>query len=922
MAPTIPDRGPERIPAELRDLPQWVLWRSERRDGKATKVPYQAKYPTRRASSTDPTTWASYEEVLRSAAEVDGVGFVFSDSDPFAGVDFDHCVDAEGIDPHVENHIRQLDSYAETSVSGNGIHVIMKASVNGDRCRTGKTAWNGDFETYDRARFFTITGDHVPGTPATINERQAALNTVREHIFAPPKEKPRAEPHGDDHDLLERARKARNGTKFSRLYDSAGHEGYASDSEADLALCDLLAFWTGPDHARIDGLFRFSARMREKWDSRRGESTYGEQTIARALGGRTEFYKEAAPESETPEDEPESATDEEPAPKKAAKTAGSQADVIVALAHGSDIELWGSTSDEPYITIPTGGHCEHHKLSTRGARDWLAHLHYQVRRKLPSAQAVQDALAVLRAEALWEGDRHEVHVRHAGVGDDAVYLDLGDRDWRVVEITAGGWRIIADPPVRFRRPRGMLPLIEPVRGGSLQGLKDLLNVEDDTWTLVMGFLVGAMAPRGPYPVLGLHGEEGTAKSSAAALLRSVTDPNVAPLRSEPRDVRDLMVAASNGRVIAFDNVSHLPTWLSDALCRLATGGGFSTRELYSDGDEVIFNAKRPVILTAVTEVATRGDLVSRSLLANLRPIDAEKVMLEEEVDASWQKAQPAVLGALLDATVCALRRKHEVRPKRLPRLADHARWVTAAEPALGWKDDHYLSVFDRARIEGVETVLESSQIFDPVKKVAASGFEGSATDLLAQLSGHVDEKVTRRKDWPTSPRALSGELRRLAPSLRRIGISIDRERTNDRRVIKIWKEDAQKGDAKDRHDRHDRHAEGEKPGPARENAAKQRDANDAGVTQGDASVTQGAPPKPPENGAYDGRDANDAGMHPLSNESPEGEGEGGAQPPDPARTRAHSQAEGVVDPAEPLAGEYIADQRRAERLAARSGVAA
>src|SRR5207253_9109386 len=187
--------------------------------------------------------------------------------------------------------------------------------------------------------------------------------------------------------------------------------------------------------------------------------------------------------------------------------------------------------------------------------------------------------------------------------------DLADKDWRAVEVTGRGWRIVANPPVRFIRPRGLLPLSQPASGGCVAELRDYLNVSSDAaWQLAVAWLVAAFFPHGPYPVLALHGEQGSAKSTMARLLRSLIDPNAAPLRSEPREARDLIISATNGWLVALDNLSHLPPWLSDALCRLSTGGGFATRELYTDSEEVIFDAQRPVILTGIEEVATRSDL--------------------------------------------------------------------------------------------------------------------------------------------------------------------------------------------------------------------------------------------------------------------------------------------------------------------------
>jgi putative DNA primase/helicase len=301
------------IPAELRDLQQWVVWRYEERDGKPTKVPYRADKPTVRASSTDPSTWGTYAAACAAAVAADLIGFVFSEGDPYAGVDLDHCVDGEDINPHAANVLRELDSYAEFSPSGTGLHVIVRATVNGGRNRTGRTPWGAEFENYDRGRFFCMTGRHVPDAPRTVNERQRQLDAVRAKMFPP--EEVRKSPEqvvtaGDDSELLVLAGRAKNGADFDALY--RGQYAHGSQSEADLALCNLLAFWCGPDPGHIDGLFRGSGLMRPKWDTTRGETTYGAQTIEKALDGRTDFYGDRRVSAETSAPAPQTIDPGEP----------------------------------------------------------------------------------------------------------------------------------------------------------------------------------------------------------------------------------------------------------------------------------------------------------------------------------------------------------------------------------------------------------------------------------------------------------------------------------------------------------------------------------------------------------------------------------------------------------------------------------
>jgi len=317
----------------------------------------------------------------------------------------------------------------------------------------------------------------------------------------------------------------------------------------------------------------------------------------------------------------------------------------------------------------------------------------------------------------------------------------------------------------------MLALPVPERGGTISELRRFLNLaSDDDFVLAVSWLLGAFHPSGPYPVLILHGEQGSAKSTAATVLRNLVDPNIAPRRTEPREPRDMMIAANNGFVVSFDNVSRLENWLSDGLCRLSTGGGFGTRCLYTDDEEVIFEAKRPVILNSIEELAARGDLLDRPVVLDLPRVSDEKRRGESEFWDTFNAAQPRLLGALLDAVSAALRNAGSVKLLRLPRMADFAVWVAAAEPAFGWEPSTFLRVYEDNREAANELPLETP-IADAVRKLGLP-WVGTATQLLAALESLVDERTRRLKGWPASGRSLSNGLRRLVPNLRQAGINI------------------------------------------------------------------------------------------------------------------------------------------------------
>ncbi len=287
--------------------------------------------------------------------------------------------------------------------------------------------------------------------------------------------------------------------------------------------------------------------------------------------------------------------------------------------------------------------------------------------------------------------------------------------------------------------------------------------------------MGALRPVGPYPVLVLHGEQGSAKSTAARILRLLIDPSTAPLRTVPKDERDLMIAANTNWVIALDNVSHLSPAFSDALCRLSTGGGLATRALYTDEDEFIFEAQRPVILNGIEEIATRGDLLDRAMILYLPAIPGEERRPESELLDDFESARPRILGALLDTLVVGLRNLPNTRLPRLPRMADFALWVTSTEPALAWAPGTFMTAYDEGRESANDLVLESSPVAHAlIEFVEAKGTqELTATALLKELTARVEEGISRQKTWPSNGKALSGVLRRLAANLRSAGLQVE-----------------------------------------------------------------------------------------------------------------------------------------------------
>jgi Bifunctional DNA primase/polymerase, N-terminal len=485
-----------------------------------------------------------------------------------------------------------------------------------------------------------------------------------------------------------------------------------------------------------------------------------------------------------------------PAGKQVSGTPNNQTNQLIELA--ADAELFHSKDSICYADVEENGHLETWPLTSDGFAQWLRHKFYTATGGAPNSQSLTAALKTLEAQARYDGPTHEAYVRCAAI-ENRVYLDLCDPDWHEVEIDASGWRVVVDAPVRFLRRRGMFPLPMPVakhtaetRREAIYKLSDYVNVatEKDFCLLIM-YLLAALSSRGPFPVLVLMGEPGSAKSTLERLIKELVDPNKAPLRSPPREARDMFIAANNSYLIAFDNFSDLPEWLSDMLCRLSTGGGFGTRRLYTDEEEMLFDAMRPVVLTCVDNVVIRGDLTDRAIFLTLSAIPEDKRRHERDFWAAFERDKPAILGALLDILALGLRELPHVKLAGYPRMADFALLATACEKAATdalWDVGLFADAYAMNRASATQSVIEEDLVADAIRRLMArrSGelWEGGAAELLEELTKLVGD-VQQNKHWPKATNALARRMNKAGGVLRKIGIEIKQglaKKTNRR----IW----------------------------------------------------------------------------------------------------------------------------------------
>jgi hypothetical protein len=755
------------------DLPLWVAWQQEP-DGK--KPPFNPK-SDRQAEINEPATWGTLvaavgrAERLPKPTGLGGIGIVLaalSEHEHIGGIDLDTCRDpATGIpDDWALEIIARIKSYTEVSPSGTGYKIFFlydpaAVAQQNETFKRGNGRHPPAIEVYLKSRYFTVTGQEF-------EDCGGALRLV------PPK---------DLAWLLETY-----GPKFA---GKAGKKAASEQGEADLdlvkaALAHLPADdrdkWIKCGHAIKHSLGEAGFEPWNDWSKTAADKYEGEAATRKRWDGFTPrsdgvtigsvFYwaKQAGWVG----------------PPQRQQRKPAEAGVLVEIANGA--ELFHTDDGVAFADIMIEGHRETWPVKSRAFRDWITREYYRRSGTGPSKQNLEKAFAVVEAKARYDAPEMAVHLRVANVGD-AIFIDLCDDRWRAVEITADGWNVVDRPRVRFRRADGMLPLPDPERGGQIDELLGFLNTDRDGFILAIGWLVGALRGRGPYPVNVIYGEHGSAKSTFASLLRALVDPNKAALRGLLRHDHDLYIAANNAHVLGFDNISRLAEWLSDTLCRLATGGGFSVRALWTNTDEVLFTGSRPMLLNGIESFVERPDLADRVIILQLDGITSENRRTEDELFQAFEAARPRIIGKLYDALACGLRELANTSLNELPRMADFALWVIACETAL-WDEPAFERVYAENLASGRLNLLDSDIVALAIKKFAEnpprpmhskiikSEWTGTMTQLLGWLNnsenGYADDETRRdKKRWPQTPRALSGRLRRIAPTLREAGIPID-----------------------------------------------------------------------------------------------------------------------------------------------------
>ncbi|WP_240127132.1 hypothetical protein [Thermomonas alba] len=447
-------------------------------------------------------------------------------------------------------------------------------------------------------------------------------------------------------------------------------------------------------------------------------------------------------------------------------------DDLVALAR-AQCQLHHDADRKAVAVIRLPGRREVWRVPSSGFEDWLRAAYWRAYETGVAEGTMKAALATLAAAGINDGDEVAVHVR-AARWQDGYVIDLCDEHWQAVVVTPSGWQVVAESPVLFTRTPSMRPLPMPAIDGDVGLLWQHTNVPAGRRVMVLTWLIDGFRPDTPFPVLELVGEQGSAKSTTQSVLRSLVDPNKVMLRGRPKTVEDVFVAAANNWVVSYENLSSLTPEQQDALCTLATGGGFASRQFYTNGEEHVLECKRPVMMNGIAVVATRPDLIDRVIHIDLPRIPAEARRDDADTHAGWERDRPRVFGGLLDLFAAALAVLPSVQLTHKQRMADFERLGEAVARVLGFAPGEFQAQYADLVRAGIDRALESNAVAQALDKYIAErltplSWQGTAGQLYDLLNGYG---IPDRSTWPRSPKGLADQLRRIAPAYRAKGIEI------------------------------------------------------------------------------------------------------------------------------------------------------
>ena len=470
----------------------------------------------------------------------------------------------------------------------------------------------------------------------------------------------------------------------------------------------------------------------------------------------------------------------------------SRASRLVKLAIDEGVELFHDDLGENYARVPVEDHSEVWRLQSNSFKDWIAKLLWDHKKDVPSTETLNSILAVLRAKAKFEGEKHSLFNRVATLGKE-IWYDLTDQEWRAVRIAEDGWEIVSKPPILFKRYSHQAPQVNLQRGGNLHDLLGFINLQDSSqYLLMLVYTVSCFIPEIPHPIAILYGPQGSGKTTLFCLLRSLIDPSITPTLSFSNKRADIVQQLSHNWAPFYDNLDSISGPNSDLLCRAVTGEGYTKRKNYSDDDDVIYSYRRCIGLNGVDVIVQRPDLLDRSILFGLERISPSERQEERKLLKRFEDKRPLLLGAIFDTLSKAIRIHPTINLSELPRMADFATWGCAIAVALGYSQEDFLTAYSLNYQMSNEEALQANPLGSVILEFMEKQdfWEGSATELFSALDSIVSslEINTKSPLWPKAPHALTVRLNQVATNLRAMGISVETGgRSARKRIILLQK---------------------------------------------------------------------------------------------------------------------------------------
>ncbi|MBJ6360907.1 hypothetical protein ACFOQM_06285 [Paenibacillus sp. GCM10012307] len=470
-----------------------------------------------------------------------------------------------------------------------------------------------------------------------------------------------------------------------------------------------------------------------------------------------------------------------------------QTDTLIRLA--SELKLFLNQYNEAYAVIESSGKREIQKIGSKALDRWLMRQYFADFNSPPSPDAIKQTNRVLMMKAHEEELVYPLHLRIAH-HQDSIYYDNGDVSGSVIKISNEGYRVEAQPPILFHRTLNVAPQSLPAAGGKLSDILQHVRIKDE-WDelLFMIYLVTCFIPGIPHPALIFSGEKGAAKTTSTRIIRSLVDPAKQDTTFLPSGTGDLALSLSKNYMLCLDNLDSLTAEKSDLLCTAVTGGGISKRKLFTDDEEVILSFKRCIVLNGIHVVASRPDLLDRSILIELERIEEKDRKEESTIWADFEAAKPCILGAIYDLVGKAMKLYPSVQLPELFRMADFTRWGYAVAEAAGLDGNLFLEAY-KANITRTNTeAIESNPVATAICVLMDKQPEWHSTvtgllDALENVAFH--ERInTKARMWPKAAHILSRRLGEVKSNLEKRGITFDIKNEGPAKFITIEKKPAE-----------------------------------------------------------------------------------------------------------------------------------